>query len=132
MRTLTRTASLWIFHGAALAYALLPHVSAPTPFKMLRPIAVLLASAKLWSRCFFTILGEYGCDTECSPSHLGFRLGHSCSEVVASVRLLVENRSWRARVCLVQLYFARAYHSMLHTSHPRLNVQAEGSSSRFR
>lgn len=38
---------------------LLPKKSAPTMFILLRPTAILLASAKLWSRRFFLILGEY-------------------------------------------------------------------------
>lgn len=95
--------------------SLLPKANAPTAFKMLRPIAILLASAKLWSRCFFTILGEY--DTGCSASHLGLRLGHSCSELVTTVRLLLERRGeWRLRTCLVQIEFARAYDSIVHAA----------------
>lgn len=79
--------------------SLLPKANAPTACKALRPIAILLASAKLWSRCFFSILGEY--DVQCSPSHLGLRRGHSCAELVTTVRLLLEKRSeWKQRTCL--------------------------------
>lgn len=89
----------------------------PDKINMLRPSAILLASAKLWGRCFFTILGEY--DAERSPSHLGFWVGHSCSELVTAVRMLLETRSeWRLRACRVQI-----------DVNPRRNGQAEGSPS---
>lgn len=54
--------------------SLLPNANAPVALNMLRPIAILLASAKLWSRCSFTILGDY--DVQCSAPYLGFRRGH--------------------------------------------------------
>lgn len=66
--------------------SLLPKENAPTKFKLLRPIAILLASARLWSRTLFTVLEAS--DVECSASHLGFRKGHSCVELVSAIRLL--------------------------------------------
>lgn len=67
---------------------LLPNISAPTVFNMLRPIAVLLVSAKLWGMCKFHSLGAYGVD--CSPSHMGFRKARSCMELVATMRLVLD------------------------------------------
>lgn len=56
--------------------SLLPKKTPPVQFRFLRPVASLVASAKLWSRTCFHVLGRY--DTACSPSHLGFRKAHVC------------------------------------------------------
>lgn len=86
---------------------LFPEANAPTGFKMLRPTTILLARATLWSRCFFTIPSRY--DTGCSPSHLGFRIGHACWGRGATVRLRLGKRTeWRMRPCVVQTDFAHA------------------------
>lgn len=63
--------------------------SAPTPFSMLRPIAILPTTAKLWSRCVLGVLGRY--DAPDDPTHLGFKKGHSCAELVSVMRLVLEN-----------------------------------------
>lgn len=42
----------------------------PTLFKLLRPIAILKASSKLWSWCFYGALEAY--HNIPSPAHLGF------------------------------------------------------------
>lgn len=93
--------------------ALLPKKNARTKFKLLRPMAILLANAKLWSRCFFLILGDY--DVDCSASHLGFRKEHYRAEVFTVVRIPLSKRwEWGLRTCWVQIDFAPAYALVRH------------------
>lgn len=51
---------LWYLSGPNMGplrrLSVLPKANARTAFRLLRPVAILLASAKLWGRCFFTIL----------------------------------------------------------------------------
>lgn len=63
---------------------LLGKKSAPTAFSLLRPIAVLPTTAKLWSRCMLGVLEKY--DSPDNPGHLGFKKGHSCAELLSFAR----------------------------------------------
>lgn len=93
--------------------SLLPKASAPMDFKQLRPVAVLQACAKLWSRCMLPALQKY--DVGCSPAHMGFRKAYSCPEFVATMRLVLARRmDWRDDTRISQIDFARAYDSVRH------------------
>lgn len=103
----------------ALHITLLAKRSAPTAFKLLRPIAVLLASAKLWSRCMLHALEAY--DIERSPSHMGFQKAHSCAELVATIRPILDHRQeWGLSTRVAQIDLARAYDSDIHVGSSRL------------
>lgn len=89
---------------------LLGKTSAPTLFSLLRPLAVLPGSAKLWSRCMLGELEKY--DTPDDPSHLGFKKGRSCAQLVSIMRLLLEKRmGWVMSTYVAQ---TRAYDSVRH------------------
>lgn len=82
---------------------------------MLRPVAILTASAKIWSRTMFLLLERY--DTNCSPFHLGSGKAHSCPDPVTIVCLLLEQRGeWGLKTCMLQLDLARAYDAVRHTA----------------
>lgn len=66
---------------------LLAKVEAPTFFKLLRPIAVLKASVKLWSRCCYGEFEKY--DVLPNTAHLGFKKTYACAELVQVVRMLL-------------------------------------------
>lgn len=68
----------------------LPKCDAPSLWQF-RPISILRASAKLWSRCFINVLARY--DTIPNPARIGFKRNHACAEIVTEMRLLKENRS---------------------------------------
>lgn len=79
----------------AFKIRLLSKCDAPTQLRFLRPIAILLASAKLWSRACFQKLSAFGTDR--NEAHLGFCPGCSCVELVTTTRLVLERRSeWGA------------------------------------
>lgn len=59
---------------------LLAKVNTPTALKLLRPIAILKSSAKLWSRCSYTALAEY--DVLPNAAHMGFKQTYACAELV--------------------------------------------------
>lgn len=91
---------------------LLSKSPAPTAFKFLRPIAILIASSKLWSQCCFHKRSEF--DQPRSPAHLGFCPGHSCIELLTITRLVLERRcEWRLSTSLAQLDFSLAYDSLV-------------------
>lgn len=80
---------------------------------ILTHMRLLVASAKLWSRCMFHPLEAY--DTNCSPSHMGFRKTYSCAELVATMRLVLHRRlEWGLPTRMAQLDFAMAYDSVRH------------------
>lgn len=84
---------------------LLPKCDAPKQFRFLRPIAILLASAKLWSKACFQKLSAF--DTDRNETHLGFCPGCSCVELVTTTRLVLERRcEWGMTTCMAQLDFA--------------------------
>lgn len=85
---------------------LLSKVNARTLFKLLRPIAILVASAKLWSRCFFVALEAY--DTVLNQAHMGFKKTYGCAELVLLIRLPLSKRAeWGLQALLAQEDFAR-------------------------
>lgn len=95
--------------------SLLAKASPPKAFNLLRPIAVLLASAKLWSRCMFHAL--LACGVDCSPSHMGFRRAHSCAELAATLRLILDRRQeWGLPTRIAQIDVALAYDSVRHAA----------------
>lgn len=49
---------------------LLPKTADPAQFKLLRPVAILLASVKLWPRAMSMVFERY--DTQRAPSLVGF------------------------------------------------------------
>lgn len=83
--------------------------------KFLRPIAILPASANLWSKVCFHKLPAF--DVAHNEAHLGFCPGCSCVELVTTTRLAVERRLERGMTTrLEQWDFARAYDSVVHSA----------------
>lgn len=77
------------------------------PLDFLIALAILVASATLWSRtcCHFS---EH-IDVSCSPSHLGFRKADYCAELVATSCLALDKRmEWRMTIAMAHVDFARA------------------------
>lgn len=93
---------------------LLPNKYCPNRFVLLRPVAILVASAKLWSSTMFLVLERY--DTQC-PSHPGFRRSYSCIGFVAIIRLLMERRSEVGLdTCMLQAEFEWVYDCIRHAA----------------
>lgn len=92
---------------------LLAKLSAPKALMLLRLIAVLLAGATLWNRCMLHTLEAF--DTDCCPSHMGFRKAHSCVEVVATMLLVLGRRQeCGLPTRIAQIDCERAYDSVRH------------------
>lgn len=86
--------------------------TAPTAFSLLRPIAILPNTAKLWSPYMFEILAEYD---QPDPSRTGFKNGHFCAELLSVMRLVIEPRiTWGMDTHVAQVDIARAYDSIHH------------------
>lgn len=83
--------------------------------QILRPIAILKASAKRWSSCFYGALEKY--DITPNAAHMGVKKTYACVESVQVVRLLLSERSeWGLETRIAHADFARAYDSILHTA----------------
>lgn len=80
-----------------------------------RPIAILLASAKLWCKACLQKLCAF--DIDRNEAHSCFCRGRSCIELVTTKRLVLERRyEWGMATCLAQLGFARACGIVLSTA----------------
>lgn len=83
----------------AFKIRLLSKCDAPQQFRFLRPIAILLASAMMWSNACFQKLSAF--DTKRNEAHLGFCPGCSCAESVTTARVVLERRcEWSMTTCL--------------------------------
>lgn len=70
----------------AVLVRFLAKVPRPDVFKHLRPIALLSATAKIWSRLLFTRFQPH--DEDLDPGAMGFKKGYSVAELVLCFRCL--------------------------------------------
>lgn len=98
---------------------LLPKQAAPTEFRLLRPINLLVTSCKALSRAFLRKAEPHdtGSDGQgkADMAMQGFRRGFQCAELIHTLRAVVEKATqWSVPVYISQVDFARAYDSGRH------------------